>query len=73
MFQLHDTQTFEEVFPTLEVGFQCGEQQALAETARARQEEVTTSIMSKVIDKPRLVDVDIVLVAQFLKSLYAYG
>ena len=73
VLQLHDVESLEEVTFTLEIGLQGGEQQALAEAARARQEEIRTPAVRKVVDHPRLVDVEVVAFAQLLKTLYAYG
>jgi len=73
LLQLHDGKTVEQVFLTFEVRFQRGEQQALAESARTRQEEIAAAAMSKVIYKLRLINVNVVVSAQLLKTLYAYG
>ena len=70
LFQLFDGKPFEEFLLSLEIGFQGGYEQTLSEAARAAEEVVASSCYQPV-DKCGLVNIEIPVVAKFLKILYA--
>ena len=56
----------------LEIGAHGGKQQALAEAPWPR-EEIVLSFRNKLMDKSRLVDIDVAVGADVLKILYPDG
>ena len=73
LFKFLHGKTLKEVFPALEIALEGGHQQRLAEPAWAAQEEILAIGMRHVIDISSLVDIEVVLLADALKRLYAYG
>lgn len=68
--QFLDGQPFEQLLPSLEVGFEGGNEQALAEAARAAQ-EIGSRGRGDLINQRRLIHVHIALLPDFPKGLYA--
>ncbi len=70
--KLLDGKPLEEVFPALEIALEGRDQQRLAESPWAAQEEVFAIGMRHLVDVSRLVDIEEILFADFLKRLYSY-
>ena len=71
--QLLHGEALEQVLPALEIALEGGHEQRLAEPPGAAQEEIRAVGMRHVIDVSRLVYIELILLADALKCLYAYG
>ena len=72
LLQFLDGKPLEEFLLTLEITLEGRNQQRLAETAWATQEEILSIGMCHTIDVFRLVDIEVVQLADFLKCLNSY-
>ena len=70
--QLLDGKPLEESLLALEITLESRNQQRLSETARSAQEEKLSIGMRHTIDVFRLVDIEVVQLADFLKCLNSY-
>ena len=72
LFQLFHGQSVEQLLLSLEVGFQRGDEQALAKTARTTQKIITASL-HHFMHQGRLINVEITVLTNFLEILDADG
>ena len=72
LLQLLDGKPLEEFLLAFEITLEGGNQQRLAETAWSAQEEKLSICMCHTIDIFRLVDIEVVQLADFLKCLNSY-
>ena len=72
LLQLLDGKPLEEFLLALEITLEGGNQQRLAETAWSAQEEILSIRMRHTIDVFRLVNIEVVQLADFLKCLNSY-
>ena len=72
LLQLLDGKPLEKFLLTLEITLKSGNQQRLAKTAWSAQEEILSIGMCHTIDVFRLVDIEVVQLADFLKCLNSY-
>lgn len=70
--QVHNLESFEKFFLAFEVGVQRGGQQALAEPARAAEEDERT-LLGHLPYQICFVDIDIVFLSQPFKGLDSHG
>ena len=72
LLQLLDGKSLEQFLLAFEITLEGGNKQRLAETAWATQEEILSIGMCHTIDVFRLVDIEVVQLADFLKCLNSY-
>ena len=71
LFEFRDSQSFEQLFLSLEIRFKSADQQTFSEPARAAQEIITAS-RDKSVYQRSLVDIEVSSVTELLEILYSY-
>ena len=71
LFELVDGKSLEEVLPSLEIVFECGDKQALSEPPWATQ-KVDMPLVGEFIHQVGLIDIQISVFDNLLEILYSY-
>ena len=70
-FQIVNSQSLEQILPSLEIAFEGGNQQALAETAGTAQ-EINLALLDQTVNQIRLIDIHVTILYQLGKALDSY-